>query len=152
MGDSLVAVPNLARDLLVAVDDLAHLRFDLRQVVERERRIAREVVIEAVLDGRADGDLRTGEQLLHRLGHHMARVVADGVEDGGIVAHQKFDLGVGHDRPVEIAKLAVDAGQGRALGQRGRDGLSHAACGQALVVVTDSPIRELKFHWSNSHT
>ena len=33
--------------------------------------VAIEVVIEAVLDHRADGDLRAGKKLLHRLGQHM---------------------------------------------------------------------------------
>jgi hypothetical protein len=46
------------------------------QVVGRERLVAGEVVVEAVLDRRADGDLGAGEQLLHRLGQHVGGVVA----------------------------------------------------------------------------
>ena len=61
---------------LVAVDDLLHLRLDLRQVVQAERRLAREVVIEAVVDGRADRDLRAGEQLLHRLREHGVEYIS----------------------------------------------------------------------------
>jgi hypothetical protein len=79
-GDGLVARQDLAADLLVAIDDLGHPLLDLREVVRREGLVAGEVVIEAVLDGRADRDLRPGEQLLHRLGHHVAGVVAQGVE------------------------------------------------------------------------
>ena len=36
-----------------------------------------EIVVEAVLDGGADGDLDLGEELLHRLGHHVRGRVAE---------------------------------------------------------------------------
>ena len=55
----------------------AHALLDGREVVQRERLVAGEVVIEAVLDVGADGHLRAGEQLLHRLGQHVGGVVAD---------------------------------------------------------------------------
>ena len=61
MGDGLVAVPHLAVDRLVAVDDLLHAQFDLGEVVEAERRLAGEIVIEAVFDVGADGDLGVGK-------------------------------------------------------------------------------------------
>ena len=45
-----------------------------------------EVVVEAVLDGRADGDLDLGEELLHRLGHDVGGGVAQrGQRLGGAV-------------------------------------------------------------------
>jgi hypothetical protein len=92
VGDGLVAVPDLADDLLVAVDDLGHALFDRREVVRAERLVAGEVVVEAVLDVRADGHLRAGEQLLHRFGQHVGRVVADGVQRVGVVAVDELDL------------------------------------------------------------
>src|SRR3546814_8294115 len=63
----LVAGPDLAGDLLVAVDDLAHAGFDLIEIRRGERLVPGEVVIEAVLDRRAEGDLGAGIKLLHRL-------------------------------------------------------------------------------------
>ena len=86
---------HLACEGRVAGDDLAHLGFDRGQVFGRERLVAREVVIEAVLDHRADGDLGAGIELLHRLGHDMRRVVADQLERLRIVARKEFDRGVG---------------------------------------------------------
>src|SRR5277367_3110218 len=50
----------------VARDDLAHALLDRREILGRERGIAKEIVIETVLDHRADGDLRTRPQRLHR--------------------------------------------------------------------------------------
>src|SRR4029077_13319940 len=58
------AIDHLASKGAVAGDDLGHLRLDLGEVVRRERLVAREVVIEAVVDDRADCDLRAGIELL----------------------------------------------------------------------------------------
>ena len=73
----LVARPDFAPGGPRLFDDLVHLGFDLGQVFGRERLGAGEVVIEAVLDRRADGDLGAGIKLLHRHGQKMRRVVAD---------------------------------------------------------------------------
>ncbi len=62
------------------------------QVVGRERLVAGEVVIEAVLDHRADGHLRAGPQRLHGLGQHVRGVVADQLQRARVVAGDEFDL------------------------------------------------------------
>ena len=80
-----------------------------------------EVVVEAVLDRRADGERGPGEQVEHRLGEHVGRRVADRVQaplvglgdDRGLVA-------VG-ERPHQVALGAVDVGDDRGLGQPGAD-------------------------------
>ncbi len=92
-----VAIDDLAGEGPVARDDLRHLRLDPREIVGRERLLAREVVIEAVVDHRADGDLRAGIKLLHRFRHHMRRVVADERERVFVLARQEFDGGVRPD-------------------------------------------------------
>ena len=119
-GDGGVSRHDLAREAFAALHDLAHPGFDLGQIVQTEGRFAGEVVIEAVLDGGADGDLRAGEELLHRLRHHMAGVVADHLQDGRIVARQEGD-GAGHfERAVVVEERAVQLGDHRLLGQRRR--------------------------------
>src|SRR6185437_11891377 len=65
-GGRLVALPHLAGDLLVALDDLAHARLDRGEVFRRERGIAGEIVVEAVLGRRAEGNLGLGIELLDR--------------------------------------------------------------------------------------
>ena len=64
------------------VDDLAHAGVDAVEVLGRERGAVRqlEVVVEAVLDRRADAEGGVGEQVEHRLGQHVGRRVADRVE------------------------------------------------------------------------
>src|SRR5208283_883286 len=69
--ERLVARPDLTHNWAVARDDLAHLLLDRRQILRREGLAAIEVVIEAVLDDRADRHLRAGKKLLHRFGEHM---------------------------------------------------------------------------------
>ena len=67
----LLAVPDFLGEGFVARDDLAHLLLDRGKIFRRERLVAEEVVVEAVLDHRADGDLRARPQRLHRFGQHM---------------------------------------------------------------------------------
>jgi hypothetical protein len=50
---------------------LLHLRLDLLEVGRRERAGQVEVVVEAVLDGRTDAELRRGEQFQNGRGHHV---------------------------------------------------------------------------------
>ena len=144
-GDGLVARQHLAADLLVTVDDLGHPLFDPGEVVGREGLVAGEIVIEAVLDCGADRDLGSGEQLLHGLGHHMAGVVAQGVERLRRVAHDDLQRAGAADGRVEVQQLAVQLDQGGLLGQgrrdRGRDVaargvgriLAHGAVGEFQV-------------------
>ena len=134
LGEQLLrlgAVHHLAGERRVAGDDLAHLGLDLGQILRRERLVAGEIVIEAVVDHRADGDLRAGIELLHRLGHDMRGVVADQLERLGIVAREEFDGGVGLDGRLEVGELAVEAHRHRALGERRRDRLGDVEAGGA---------------------
>ena len=117
-----LALHGLAGERRVALDDLAHLRFDLRQILGRERFLAREVVIEPILDHGTDGDLRTGIEFLHRLGHHMRRVVTNEFERLGIGPRDDADVGVLFDRLVEIAQFAVDRHRHGLLRKRFGDG------------------------------
>ena len=71
----------------LAGGDLAHALLDRRQILRRERlqRAIRvttqvEVVVEAVLDGRPDGNVRFREALDHCLSHDMRRRMAQPVE------------------------------------------------------------------------
>src|SRR5205823_2941553 len=65
-GDGLVAIPHLTGDRLVAPHDVAHALLDALEVVGRERRRTREVVIKPGLGRRAKGDLGFGIELLDR--------------------------------------------------------------------------------------
>ena len=59
--------------------DLAHLGLELFEHLGRERLGAVKIVIETVLDGRADGQLHLGVQALHGLGENVAGGVTVGI-------------------------------------------------------------------------
>ena len=128
----LLAGPHFLGEGFVARDDLAHLLLDRREVLRRERLVAEEVVIEAVLDHRADGDLRAGPQRLHRLGEHMRGVVPDQFERARVLAGDELDLGVLLDRVGEVGDHAVERHRDRALGERGRNALGDVEAGDAV--------------------
>jgi hypothetical protein len=121
----LIARPHLAHQWLVAGDDAAHLLLDDGKVLLGERAALggrREVVIETVLGGGAEGDLGAGEKILYRFGEDMGVIVADELERLLLVArrHQR-QFGVLLERPVEISQLAVDARRHRRSGEAGPD-------------------------------
>ena len=97
------------RDLVVGLRQLAHLRFDLRQVFESERRGRREVVEKAVLDNRTNRHLRAGIERLHRHRHQMRRRVTDNVETLGRFGQHRLDRRVVLELARQIDDFAVDA-------------------------------------------
>ena len=131
----LLARPDFLGEGSVARDDLLHLLLDDGQVFQRERLVAGEVVIKAVLDHRADGDLRARPQRLHGFRHNVRGVVPDQLQRARVVARDEFDLGVALDRVGEVGDRAVERHRHGALGQRGRNALGDIEPGGALGVV-----------------
>ena len=115
----------------VARDDLAHALLDRREILGGERDRTEEVVIETVLDHRADRHLRVGPQRLHRLGEHVGGVVADELERARVVAADELDPGVSVELVGEIDQGAVAHHGDAALGQRRRDRFGDVEAGKA---------------------
>ena len=141
IGDP-VATPELARDLLVAVDDLAHALLDGGEIIRREGRLAGEIVIEAVLDRRPEGDLGAGIKLLHRLGQDMGAVVAQQIEGIGMGARDDLDAGVLLDGGVEIPERSVDLYGERRFGETGPDGGGQIGPGQRPLELAPTAVRK----------
>ena len=118
---SLGARPHLFREGLVRSHDGAHPLLDLGEVVRGEALFAVEVVIEAVLDHGADGDLRAGIKILHRLGHHMGCVVPDQLQRFRVIAGHNPHAGVRGNRIGDVGQRAVQADGDRLLRKRFRD-------------------------------
>ena len=136
----LFARPVFLGEGAVARDDLAHALLDGREILGRERLGAVEVVVEAVLDHRADRDLRAGPQSLHRLGQHVGGVVADQLEGAGVLAAEELEPGVGVERVGQVREHAVAHHGDGALGEAGRDRpgdveAGHAGLERAAVAV-----------------
>ncbi len=131
----LLARPHLLGEGFVAGDDLAHLFLDGVEVFRRERLVAEEIVIEAVLDHRPDGDLRARPQCLHRFGEHVRGVMANELERARVVAGEELDLCVVIDRVGKVGKLAVERHGDRALGERRRNALGDVEAGGVLRIL-----------------
>ena len=117
----LFARPDFLGEGFVARDDLTHPLFDCRKIFRRERLVAEEIVIEAVLDHRADRHLRARPQRLHGFREHVRRIVSDQFQRAGIVARDEFDFGVMLYTVGEIGEFPIERHGHRALGQRRRD-------------------------------
>src|SRR5438105_11252516 len=82
----LLAAPDFFRERFVARDDLAHLLLDACEILRREGFVAEEIVIEAVLDHRADRHLRAWPERLHGFGQHMGGIMPDQLQRARVVA------------------------------------------------------------------
>ena len=124
----------MALEALCGLDDLLHPLLNVLQVFRRKRLGRLEVEVEAVLDGRANAQLRAREKILHGLRHDVARGVAD---DGAAVFLTRCDRrehgvrlrGVGEVE--ERAALVTDNHNGlRALVRQVLEGLAYRSAGR----------------------
>ena len=124
----------------------------------RERLGQREVVVEAVLDGRPDGVLGPGDQVAHGLGHDVRRRVAEDVQPVGLGGTtRRSTWRVGRDRrgpgrraaPSTRAQTAssrdeiADRGPGLDLAYVpvGQRDLRHQLCSASRSVRSSTTIR-----------
>ena len=127
LGKELLRV--VRRDLLplpgAALLQLAlDLRLDLLERVLADRLRELEVVVEAVLDRRADRDLRARIEAPDGLGQEVRRRVAEDVERVGILrvaGRQDLDRLPVLERQAQVLHLAVRANEHGLLGQLGPD-------------------------------
>ena len=97
-----------AAEGLGGLDDALHALLDVLEVVGGEGLIDLEIVVEAVLDHRADAELGVGADLLHGLGHDVRGGVA---HDRQAVLAVERDRGHGVavvQRRVQVARFAVE--------------------------------------------
>ncbi|MNZ98000.1 hypothetical protein D3C78_1172690 [compost metagenome] len=135
-GHRLIARHQRATDLMVGLGQLVHLRLDLLEILTGEGTLAVEVVIEAVVDDRADGDLGTGEQLLHGHGHQVGTGVAQHLDTLRIPRSDDRQRGITLDDVRGIHQLAVDLAGQSGLGQTGTDGLRNFGHADRLLERT----------------
>ena len=116
-----------ALERLVGLDVLAHLRLDALEVGVRDLHPVGEVevVVEAVVDRRADRDLGAGVELEHGLGEHVGGVVAEQVEGLGALVGDDRDRLALVEGSAQIAQVAVDLDRQR----RACQALADCACG-----------------------
>ena len=126
-----------ADERLALGDDLPHAGLDAREVVGGERAAVGqlEVVVEAVLDRRADAEGGAGPQVEHRLGHDVRGRVADRVEAALALRGDDGDGGPVGQGVAQVALDAVDVDDDRRLGQPGTDGAGQIRARSRLRAV-----------------
>ena len=129
-GEALVAAVLLALEGLPFGHDLTHACLDALEVVVAEPRVVGqvEVVIEAVLDGGADRELRSRPEVEDGLGHHVrGRVAEDGASLVGVGRDDGHCRPVGK-RTVEIVRPVVDDRRDRGLRELSADRRGQVGC------------------------
>ena len=112
--DGFLAGQLKALDFLIFLLDLCHLGLNFCEVFRREGFGRVKIVIEAVFDRGADGELRLRPEALDRLCEHVARRVTVGPATVFVLKGIECDLVVAVDGAESVAVRAVDG-----AGQRG---------------------------------
>ena len=94
----------------ILLGDGGHFGLQLFQVLRGEGGGNVEIVVEAVLDGGADGELRFGEQVLHRLRQNVRGGVVKGTLPLLAVKGQDFHGAVVIQQVTQVGDLAVHEG------------------------------------------
>ena len=121
-----------------------HLLLDLREVVRRDRAVGHEdVVVEAVLDHRADGELRLGEDPQDRVGHQVGGGVAQDLERLFIALGEQANLRAVFERAQEIDDLLVHHRGDGGLGEAGADLGGQISGVSAFLELTRAAVRQV---------
>ncbi len=136
----LVTRPDFPGERLVARNDLRHLPLNDRQVFGREGLIAGKIVIEAVLDHRADGDLGAGPEFLHGFGEHVRGIVPDQFQRARVVAGDDLKIAGRTDRLGKVAHCAIERIGDGLLCERLGDAGCNVSAGRRRVIFTNGAI------------
>ena len=132
--DRLVARHHAALDRQVRGGQLLHPGFEFLEVLGGEGPLVGEVVVEAVLDHRADRDLRVRVDRLHGLCEQVGGRVAEDLEAFGVLGRDDGDRGVAVDQVGRVDQAAVDLAGERGLCEAGTDVGGELGDGQRLGI------------------
>ena len=117
-----------------------HALFNGSQIILAKGGLAIEIIIKAVFDRRPDGDLRFRIEFQNRLGHHMRRIMADGCQNGVVLAGDQRQRGVSLDDAANIPLIAINHCQHGCLGKAGPDIGSNLRRGYRRVIAACRPV------------
>lgn len=120
----LVAGNDLAHERFVLLDDFPHLGLDCLEVVGGYGLVETEIVEEAVVSLRTEGNLRAGEEFLNGLGHDMRSRMAQDAKALGRAIGDDLDMRAIGEGRVEPSELAVNLAGDGGLGQSAANGSS----------------------------
>ena len=136
---------------VIRLHHLHHLFFNRLQVLRREGASHVEVVVEAVLDRRAEADLGLRKDLPHRRGEHVRRRVTQHVERLRMLVGDDLDRDPVGERARQVAHLAVDPRREGGLGQPRADRLGEVGGGAALRQGLLAPVGERDANLGGDH-
>jgi hypothetical protein len=125
---SAAAVHLLPHEGVVRLGHLPHLPLDGLEVVGGEGPGHLEVVVEAVLDRRAEADLRLREQLPNRGCQHVRRRMAQHLQRRRVLFGEDLQRRVLPDGPAEVPYVPVHPCRHRGTRQARPDRLGHGTC------------------------
>ena len=110
-GQSFFPGQFIAHQRIVGFDDFAHFFFNGSQIFRRKNVFTVQVIVEAFVNGRANGKLRAREQMLNGLGHDMGSRMANGMEAFFRIRSNEFHLGIVVQGIAQIFVDTVNLGQ-----------------------------------------
>ena len=135
-----------ADEVLAAAGQLKHLVFDFLQVGFHELPVAQiHIVIETVLDRRADTELDAGIQRFERFGHQVARGVPESGFRLAVFPFVEFQCRIFEDGAFEIVNLVADRCTQHIVGEPGADGGRDLVGRHALLELFDVAVRKGNF-------
>ena len=125
----------LADVAVLLLGQLQHFLLDFGKVLAGNAAAFAEVdvVVEAVFDGRADGQLHAGVQCLKGFGHEVGRGMPVGGLTSRVVPGQDFDGSIFSKWAVQVADFAVDAHGQSVAGQAFADAVGQGVAGSARL-------------------
>src|SRR3546814_1134535 len=120
----------------------AHALFDRGQVVGRERVLAPDVVVEALVDDRADHHLRVRVQLLDRVADQVRGGVADDLDALLVLRRDDLQRGVMVDDVTGVDQVAVDLAGHGGLGKARAARLGDVPDGDGFVELAAAAVWE----------
>ncbi len=128
------------REGLIRRGDLCHLFLEFLEIFGRKGLVDLEVVVETVVDRRAEPDAGSRTQLAHGGGENVRRRVPQNHQGLRVLLGEDRDRGVGLDGLREADGLAVDHGRHRGLGETRADSRRHVTRRGATIHFEDVAI------------
>ena len=139
-ANRILAIPFFTHKGIIARDDVAHLGLNRSEILGLEGIVAREIVIEAVFNRRADCDLRARVKRLHGFRQHMGAIMADDLKRFWVAPRDEAQFGVLGDAGRKIPQLAIHFHGQRRLGEARANGGRDSRARHRAVKLADGTI------------
>jgi len=112
-----LTVPFFTYDFFIALDDFMHAGFDLFQIIRGESFLSGKVIIETIINGRANGDLSFRIQFLDGFGHNMGRIMAQDFQGCFVTTGDDGHIRISRDFASQIPLFTIHQNGQSSLGK-----------------------------------